>query len=170
MNIRKGSLADAETFIAFLKEVRAGMEHKDWLYMDPTEEIQHMIMDGSHEFWMAYDDGTLAAVFSVVHPGLSEMNYGYDLELTREELLRVVNMDTIAVHPKYRGRGLRFSLMQHAENDVCSYEDKILLCTVHPDNQFSLKNILGLGYTIQRKLEKYNSVRYILRKDGLKKL
>lgn len=170
MNIQKGSSVDAEAFITFLKMVRSGMNHKELLYLDPSEDIQEMIHNGSLEFWMIKDRGTLAAVFSVIHPGLSDMNYGYELDLSEEDLLRVANMDTIAVHPNYRGMGLQHMLMQCAENEVCSSGDKILLCTVHPNNQYSLKNILDLGYTIQRKVKKYDSVRYILRKDSFKKL
>lgn len=168
MEICKGTALDIDAFISLLHIVRSGMDHAEWFYLDPPEEIREMIANGSLEFWTAKDNGAMAAAFSVIHPGLSDLNYGYDLGLSEKDLLRVVNMDTIAVLPVYRGRGLQYALMQRAESDVCSDGDKILLCTVHPDNCYSLKNILAQGYTIQRNLAKYNSVRYILRKDRLK--
>lgn len=170
MEIRKGNPGDTEKYISLLQLVKSGMVQDDWLYLDSPEEVRAMILNGTLEFWAAMDGEVLAAAFSVIHPGLTEINYGYDLGLAQNDLLRVVNMDTIVVHPSYRGRGLQYTLMQRAEEDVCASEDKILLCTVHPENHYSLNNILAQGYSIQKKLEKYDSVRYILRKDVLKKL
>ena len=71
-------------------------------------------------------------------------------------------MDTAAVHPDFRGRGLQRRLIQEAEQVL---EGRILMCTIHPDNQYSLKNALSLGYTIQKTVARYGSIRYILRKD-----
>ena len=165
--IRKGTLADTEQFILLLQEIRQGMENTDWLYLDEPEEVYQMMSDGTLELWVAMDGIRMAAAFSILNPGLHSFNYGYDLGFDTSSLLQVVNMDTIAVHPDYRGRGLQKHLMQEAEQEVAHRGPHILLCTVHPDNSFSLNNILALGYTIERKLPKYGSLRYILRKDLL---
>ena len=42
---------------------------------------------------------------------------------------------------------------------------RILLCTIHPDNRYSLQNALKLGYRIEKRVGRYGSVRYVLRKD-----
>ena len=170
MEIRKGNPGDTEKFLSLLNLVKSRMDQEEWLYLDPPEEIRAMILNGSLEFWTAMDGNVLAAAFSVIHPGLTEINYGYDLGLDENDLLRVVNMDTIVVHPDYRGRGLQQILMQIAEEDIRSSGNRILLCTIHPENHYSLHNTLAQGYSIQRKLAKYDSVRYILRKDILEKL
>lgn len=163
--IRKGSIADAERFIRFLDEIKLGMHHKEWLYLDPPEEVLKMMSDGIMELWIAMDGDRTAAVFSIIHPGLAGYNYGYDLGLSKEELLRVVHMDTAAVHPDYRGLGLQGRMIRIAEEQLSGPEKKILLCTVHPENRFSLKNMLIHGYQIQMRLNKYGSERFILRKD-----
>lgn len=165
MKIRKGKREEIEAFISLLQLVHAGMEHKEWFYLDPPEDVRRMGTEGMLEFWAAVEQDRLAGAFSVIFPGLTELNYGYDLGLSAEELRRVVNMDTIAVHPDYRGRGLQKTLMQTAEQALSQSGDKILLCTVHPDNRYSLRNVQEQGYVIQKRLEKYGSVRYILRKD-----
>ena len=61
--------------------------------------------------------------------------------------------------------GLQRKLLEEAESWIRQEGKQILLCTVHPDNYFSLSNVLKQGYTIQKKLEKYGSIRYLLRKD-----
>ncbi len=165
LTIRKGGRGDLPAYLSLLQDVRASMDHPEWFYLDPPEEVRAMLEAGAMELWVALDGERLAAGFDLIRPGLESYNYGYDLDFTEEELLRVVNMDTAAVHPDYRGHGLQSALIRQAEAKLRQEGNWILLCTVHPDNQFSLRNVLGQGYTIEKKLEKYGSVRYILRKD-----
>ena len=165
IEIRKGGKEDTEAFIHLLEEVRQGMEHKEWFYLDPPEFVREAMEQGTMELWVAMDGETVAAAFDILRPGLEDYNYGYDLVFSREELLRVINMDSAAVHPNYRGLGLQGKLIQCAEEQLRREGNYILLCTVHPENRFSLQNVLHQGYTVQRKLGKYGSVRYLLRKD-----
>lgn len=165
IEIRKGTLADTEAHIALLREVRETMPQKEWFYLDPPEEVRRMMAEGTMELWVAMDGSRLAGSFDIMIPGLDEYNYGYDLGFSQEELLRVIHMDTAAVHPDYRGLGLQRKLMQAAEVEIRSRGEHILLCTVHPENEFSLNNIMKQGYAIQNELSKYGSTRYILRKD-----
>ncbi len=167
LTIRKGGIEDIDNLSAFLQEIREGMEHKEWFYLDPPEDLREFMVRGIMDLWLAMDDNRIAAMFYTIVPGLSEINYGQDLDCTEEELLRVVHMDTVAVHPEYRGLGLHRKLVALAEEELSSRGEAILLCTVHPDNCYSLRNVLAQGYTIQKRLEKYGSVRYILRKDIL---
>ena len=165
LTFRKGTIEDAGTFIQFLDAVKADMEQSDWLYLDPPELVSSMMDNGIMELWLAMDQDRVAAVFSVLHPGLEPYNYGYDLELPESDLLRVVHMDTSAVHKDYRGLGLQRGMVQTAEKELAAEGGKILLCTVHPDNLYSLKNMRQQGYEIQKRIEKYGSVRFVLRKD-----
>lgn len=165
LELRKGTQEDAQAFVDLLEKVHAGMEHKEWFYLDSPEETKEKISTSQLQMWVAMDGDTMAAALSVIFPGLEAENYGYDLELPQEQLMDVVNMDTAAVHPDYRGMGLQKKLMQMAEQELLGMRRKILLCTVHPDNHHSLQNVLDQGYTIQAKRSKYGSVRYLLRKD-----
>ena len=152
---------------SILEEVKADMEEKDWLYLDPPEVVSSMMENGNLELWLAVEENRVAAAFSVVYPGLESYNYGYDLELPESDLLRVVHMDTSAVHRDYRGLGLQRKMVQTAEQELSQRGSKILLCTVHPKNVFSLKNMLQQGYEIQMQVNKYDSERLILRKNIL---
>ena len=162
---RKGGLQDAETLIRFLDGVKAGMAQQNWFYLDPPDVVRKLLAEGTMELWLAMDGTRLAGIFDILHPGLDPSNYGYDLDLSQEDLLRVVHMDTAAVHPDYRGNGLQRKLVQMAEGHLAGQGRRILLTTVHPENRFSLNNMTGQGYTIRKRLEKYGSERYILRKD-----
>lgn len=166
LTIRKGTLADTDNYIALLRTVREGMERKDWFYMDSPAELRAMTQEGILELWVAMDGQRMAGAFHILHPGLSEFNYGLELGLSRDELLRVIHMDSAAVHPDYRGNGLQRRLMAVIEEELSRRcPGAILLTTVHPENLYSLCNVLSLGYTVQKRLAKYGSERYILRKN-----
>ena len=165
LEFRKGTLADAETYIAFLAEVKAGMSRQDWFYLDPPELVRAMMADGTMELWVAMDGGRMAAAFDILHPGLDAYNYGYELGLTEAQLRQVVHMDTAAVHPDYRGRGLQGKMVRTIEQTLTGQGRRILLCTVHPENCYSLNNMQKQGYVVQKTVNKYGSLRCILRKD-----
>lgn len=165
ITLRQGSLGDAEAFVRFLEEIRQEMPEKDWLYLDPPELVRKMVAEGTMALWFAEDAGRIAAVFSILCPGMDPCNYGYDLNLTEGELRQVVHMDTAAVHLDYRGQGLQGRMLRAAEEALSGSGRKILLSTVHPENRFSLGNLLKQGYEIQKRVNKYGSERYILRKN-----
>lgn len=162
VQIRKIGKDEVHKYLEFLHEIKAMMEQDDWFFLDPDDEVYEMMELGAMDIWLAEDGDRVAAVFCVVYPGMQKFNLGYDLELSEEDLMRVVHMDTAAVHPDYRGLGLQYRMMLHAEQELMG---KILLCTIHPDNKYSLNNVLKQGYNIEKKTEKYGSIRYILRKD-----
>lgn len=165
--IRKGDYGDTENFICLLRDVRESMEHKDWFYLDSPENVRSMMENGTMQMWVAMDGVQLVAALDILFPGLEDYNYGYDIGLTEDQLQKVIHMDSAAVHPAYRGLGLQRKLIQEAEASISGSGERILLCTVHPENRFSLSNVLKQGYTIQKELKKYESVRYVLRKDIL---
>ena len=168
LSIRKGTHADTENYIALIAHVKETTTQKEWFYTDTPEDVRAMMADGSMELWVAEDDtGRLAGGFNILIPGLQAYNYGYDLDLSREDLLRVIHMDTAVVHPDFRGHKLQHRLMAAIEEDLFArFPDCILLTTVHPENLYSLCNVRGLGYTPVKRLAKYGSERFILRKDA----
>ena len=162
IEIRKIEIGEVDKYLGFLHEVKAMMEQEEWFFLDPDEEVYEMMEQDAMGIWLAEDGARIAAVFCVVYPGMRSFNLGYDLNFGEEDLKRVVHMDTVAVHPDYRGQGLQHQMMLHAEKELGG---RILMCTIHPDNCYSLNNVLKQGYTIEKKTEKYGSIRYILRKD-----
>ena len=163
--IRKGNIEDTEAFIQLLLEVREGMVQKEWFYLDPPDFVRNAMTKGTMRLWVAMDGERMAGAFNLLLPGLEDYNYGYDLGFSQDALLQVVNMDTAAVHPEYRGLKLQQRLLSEAEKEIATWGKRILLCTIHPENRYSLNNALQLGYTIQKVLNKYGSVRCLLRKD-----
>ena len=162
VEIRKGTADDIEEFITLMTEIRNAMEQKDWFYLDPPAVFRRWMAEGIMEMWVAVDGSRMAAAFSMRYPGLEEYNYGYDLGYDMDQLMKVVNMEYAAVHSDYRGQGLQRRLLLTAEQELQGKGERYLLCTIHPENRFSLNNALQQGYEIQKTQEKYGSVRHLL--------
>lgn len=166
IKIRKAGHQDTERYISFLHDIKDAMPQSQWFYLDSDEDTREMMEDGSMELWFAETQDRVAGVFSIIVPGLESFNLGYDLGFDEAMLRRVIHMDTAAVHPDFRGHNLQYRMMMAAEEELRAAGGRILLCTVHPDNCYSVHNVLKQGYTIEKKLEKYGgSLRYIMRKD-----
>lgn len=88
------------------------------------------------------------------------------MNLDPEALDRVAHMDSLAVRPRFRGRGLQYQLMASAEQYLMTTSYCHLMGTVHPDNRYSLGNFLKLGYRIVTTTKKYGGLpRHVLYKS-----
>ena len=163
---RKGTVQDADRYIDLLTYIKSNMTQTQWFYIDEPDYIRRSLADGTMEVWFAQDGDRIAGAFHIIYPGLHQDNYGYELDFSKEELLKVIHMDSAAVHPDYRGHKLQHRLMHLIEEELkIRFPGSILLTTVHPENLYSLYNVQALGYTVAKRLAKYGSERYILRKD-----
>jgi ribosomal protein S18 acetylase RimI-like enzyme len=105
--------------------------------------------------------------FLMLHfPGKQVDNLGRDICLNEDHLSEVVHMDSLAVHPDFRGMHLQKTLLIHGERYLSSTSYLYYMATVHPDNKYSLRNFLDLGYKIVKTTVKYNGYpRHILLKS-----
>lgn len=165
MEIRKAGADELERFVAFLYAVREQMEEKDWFFLDDPGIFRQQMDRGIMEIWFAMDGERIAGALDVLIPGTEPINYGYDLEFAGEKLLCSANMDCAAVDPDYRGLGIQRQLLEEAEQWLRGRGIRQLLCTIHPENRFSLNNALKQGYSIRKRLERYGSIRYILLRE-----
>lgn len=148
------------SYIAFIKKIRQDMPDKTWFAMDDDDVIIKRFREKTAFVYTAKEceTGRLAGIFMVTVPGLSEENLGHDLGFSENDLLKSVHMDTVVILPDYRGNGLQARLMEKAEADLARDGYRCLLCTIHPDNQFSLQNARKLGYNVVKTTLKYGGL------------
>ena len=131
-------------------------------------------------------DGEMAAFLLVRHPGEAEDNLGRNLfkgsevlrlrdsvaedaeakvaQVVREtgeaaDFFCISHMESAAVHPDYRGRGLQGKLLQEAERIERQRGTRFLMATVHPDNVYSLRNLEAAGFQCIQETRKYGGLR-----------
>lgn len=71
-------------------------------------------------------------------------------------------IDTVAVVPHFRGKGLQLSLMEFLESRGRQMGAEVALATVSPSNHFSLSNFQRHGYEILAELLVYGGLRRLL--------
>lgn len=132
-----------------------------------VEEIQHIFNGGGHIIGV-FVKNCLIAFRGLFYPGDHIENLGSDLNLTKEEQLKVIHLEITCVLPEYRGNGLQKKLgnLMMKEFIETSNDYRYLCCTVSPTNFPSLKDKLAQGILIAKLKEKYRGrIRYILLKD-----
>lgn len=168
--LKKATAIEADYLTLLIKDVWNNMEHKEWFAPDENDHyIRHLIETGTGVVWTAVEkvSAETAGMFIIVYPGKENPdNLGYDIELPSNELCKVAHMDTVVVHPHFRGYGLQRLLTEKAEKELQKAGYRHLLCTVHPDNLFSRTNMEKVGYRCAKQVLKYGGLpRLILWKE-----
>lgn len=163
--ITQATPPDYPSIASLIQTVWNQLEQKAWFAADNSDYTVRMLENGQGLAFKATEQetGVLAGIFMIVFPGLSQENLGRDIDLPETELSGVVHMDSAAVLPEYRGYGLQRRLMQAAEAEARRRGYRYLMCTIHPDNNYSKNNVLEQGYHIAATKEKYGGyIRNIL--------
>lgn len=167
---RKAEKDDITALTQLTEEVWNAIEHKEWFALcDISHYITDLFNTSKGTVWKAIDTPTnqIAGMFIVAYPGTDPDNLGYDIGLPASELLHVAHMDTVVVHPLYRGHGLQQQLTRFIEQELLSGGFRYFMCTIHPDNKYSKKNMEKCGYQVIKKAFKYGGLpRLILLKTA----
>ena len=128
----------------------------------PEEWSEHLQTPHVIGLW---DSETLAAYGLFLLCGLSEENYAWHLGFPQERIPLWANMDTIVVHPDYRGNGLETALLYRMEA-LCPPEIQGFCCTISPNNPHSLESARRAGYVPMQRASMYGGYdRWILKKE-----
>lgn len=111
-------------------------------------------------------EGELIAFGIIQIPGESKENLGTDIGMAQGDLLNVSHIQFIVVHPHFRGNSLQNKIAKYLLSIIKEMKYQYVLGTISPDNYYSLKNMLQLGFVIRELKEKYGGkLRYIIYKD-----
>ena len=115
--------------------------------------------------------GFIKAVFGILSvvvyakKGYDKSNYGYDIGLENEELLKVGQIESTVVKEEYRGNKLQKIICKELEKIAVKNGSKILCATASPYNKFSVNTFISLGYKVKEDKLKYGGLRrYVLAK------
>jgi len=141
------------------------LPNKNVLYVDSYKEMLDDMKDGAKIIGVYNNANELIAYRYVGFPGESDKNLGKDVKLPKNELRTVAHLETTVVRPDYRGNSLQSLTLQEAIPLIKDLGYKHLLCTVSPQNFFSLYNVMKNGLKVKALKKKYGSDQS--GKDGL---
>ena len=166
MTYRLAKLKDLDKIMALMESTAAGMANKALFVADDLLTVKkHMGTEGEILLACPKGDGAVAAFLIVRYPRMNGDNLGWDIGMDVSKLCRVAHMESVAVSRDFRGLGMMKELIRRGEAlakaNGCCYS----MCTVSPDNPWSLNNMLACGYEIVATVPKYGGVmRHILKK------
>lgn len=165
--IRKAGLSDLPGLVRVMEETTASLPQPAW-FVAADEAFLAAQIEGEGFILVAQaPDGSIAGLFQAHFPGLAEENLGRDAGLWPAELPKAAHMDSVAVRPAYRGHKLQTKLLIEGEKEMAALGYRHLFCTVHPDNSYSLTNLLDLGYMLTVTVQKYGGLpRHVLYKPN----
>ncbi|MEA4969021.1 MAG: GNAT family N-acetyltransferase [Candidatus Pelethousia sp.] len=165
--IRKAGLNDLPSLMRVIAETTASLRQPAWFAPADEAFLAAQIQGDGFILVAQAPDGSIAGVFQAHFPGLAEENLGRDAGLWPAELPKAAHMDSVAVRPAYRGHKLQTKLLIEGEKEMAALGYRHLFCTAHPDNSYSLTNLLDLGYMLTVTVKKYGGLpRHVLYKPN----
>lgn len=152
-----------------------GLNNKNIFFMDSYSDMLEDLKRGAKIIGVLNSKDELISYRYIGFPGNSQVNLGNDINLNKNELDKVVHLETTVVDPAYRGNRLQYITLQVATDITKNKGYYHQLCTVSPQNFYSLYNIMKSGLKIKALKRKYGTSnedglwRFILHKDLNKK-
>ena len=158
------------------------LEHKEYFICDDLEYVKNILSGNGFGVAACDHNGKIVGNLLVKYPGITDENLGYDvfvtsknsknefinsllnrinnsdIQLTSDNLNRVLHMDSASVLPDHRGHGLEQKMIAFAETLVDISKYCYSFATVAPENTASLKSLEKNGYQVMVVKEKYEGL------------
>lgn len=151
-----------EELVEILEDAAGNVQKKEWFVAGDKACLLEALLGNSFVILARErETGEAAGLFVVLFPGEGEEYMAEHTALSKEERAHLVYMDTAAVKKAFCGNGLQRNMLAAAEEELKKrrdYRKLYRLCTVHPDNVFSLKNMQKAGYEILAEARLYGGL------------
>lgn len=128
---------DIEKYINFRECVKSNMEHPEWLGDFTKEELIDMLNNDS-KIWI-YKDNNIEVSSCMTIPSTKKAIDKFELNLDYKEVL---DYGPMFVNPKYIGNKLQYQMLNELYKYAVAHNYKYAVATVHPDNIYSINNLL----------------------------
>lgn len=169
--IREADKDDLSAIMEIMNHTAQGGTPEEWYVTDTEEEVRLALEQKGIVLVAEAADtkmsNTIAGFFIAKYPEQEE-NLGTFLAYSEKQLEQVILMESAAVAPQYQGNGLQGRMLEELEQRIDWKKYRYAMCTVHPENQYSLSNMQKHGYEIKKTVTCYgNHIRHILVKEFL---
>lgn len=162
-SIRVCTAKDLDSIMCLQERICAAITQPD-LFVSTCREENASYLILPNIILGVFDQERLIAYASLAFPDTQKDNLGWDLGWSEDLIHHCAKLDTIVVDSSYRGHGLQRALIRHCLSYASTLDDAcIVLTTVSPANQYSLRNVRSEGFQILKRMNKYGGHdRYIL--------
>lgn len=128
---------DIDEYIKYREIVKKNMEHPEWLGDFTKEELLKMLSNGS-KIWMFYNDNDFVSSMMLI-PSTKDDMIAFDINY---DYKKVVDYGPMFVNPKYVGNGLQYQMLKLLDDLSTKLGYEYAVGTVHPDNIYSINNLI----------------------------
>lgn len=153
-----------EKIMKLQEYVEHSIENKE-IYVSSTKDeyIEYIENPGKVIGYFTVDSNELIALGVYRKLGYNKENYGYDLDIEGEKLLKIGQVEVTIVKDDFRGNKLQKILCEILEEIALEDKISIMTATVSPYNKYSLNTFESIGYKIGKDKLKYGGLRrYVL--------
>lgn len=128
---------DLDKYIEYREYVKSNMQHPEWLGDFTKEDLEKLLSSGT-KIWIYYlDNDFVCSMMSI--PSSEKDMVKFDLNLDYKE---VIDYGPVFVNPKYVGNKLQYQMLKYLDEYVKSKGYKTAVGTIHPDNIYSINNLI----------------------------
>jgi len=126
-----------DDYIEFREMVKKNMEHPEWLGDFTKDELIYALNNNS-KIWIYYFNNEPVCSMMLI-PSTKKSLEKFEIDL---ECKDVVDYGPMFVNPKYIGNGLQFKMLKEINKYCKNLGYKFAAGTIHPDNIYSIRNLL----------------------------
>ena len=147
---------DLDVYLEFINYVKSTMEHPEWLGDFSKEDLQIMLKENT-KIWIYYlNDEVVCSMMSI--PSTKKTLDKFEINLDYEI---VVDYGPMAVNPKYIGNKLQYQMLKELDDYSIKKGYEYVATTIHPDNVYSINNILKDDFELINQKEFKRGIRNI---------
>lgn len=136
---------DLDKYIEFREEVKSHMEHPEWLGNFTKEELEYLLKNDS-KIWIYYDkDIPVCSMMLIPADKKSLTKFEIDIDYRI-----VADYGPMFVNINYVGNGLQYQMLKELDRYCFNLGYKYAAGTVHPDNFYSINNLLKDNFNYLR--------------------
>lgn len=132
-----------DEYIKFRELVKQSMEYPEWLGDFTKEDLIKMRNDNSI-IWVYYLDNDPVCSMMLI-PSTEKALNKFEIDLDYKE---VVDYGPMFVNPKYVGNGLQYQMLKELDNYCVKLGYKYAAITIHPNNIYSINNLLKDNFVL----------------------
>lgn len=134
---------DVDKYIEYRENVKKEMKEPDWLGDFSKDDILYMLENNS-KIWMYFKDEEFICSMMLIPSTKKDLDkFGIDLDFNE-----VVDYGPMFVNPKYVGNSLQYQMLKELDEYSSNKGYKYAISTVHPDNIYSINNLIRDGFEL----------------------
>ncbi len=134
---------DVDKYIEYRENVKKEMKEPDWLGDFSKDDILYML-DNNSKIWMYFKDEEFICSMMLIPSTKKDLNkFGIDLDFNE-----VVDYGPMFVNPKYVGNSLQYQMLKELDEYSSNKGYKYAISTVHPNNIYSINNLIKDGFEL----------------------